>query len=182
MNYLKTAIASAALSVIAAAAGAASFSGYNVTGPTYYDGAGQLNYSGSNGSDVVSVSSPDLSETISIVGSLSGLGAALTNPYSPQFSGVAIDFSYTDNQSGDDVLAILFQNDNLLPSASDFAIATFTGELGSDFLTDGAGVSTPVFGTFEVVGAAVIPLPAALPLILAGLGGLAVVGRRRRRA
>ncbi len=44
---------------------------------------------------------------------------------------------------------------------------------------DNFGILLDAVTITETTGAAVIPLPAALPLMLAGLGGLAYVGRRR---
>lgn len=40
--------------------------------------------------------------------------------------------------------------------------------------------STPNFWTYEIKGLAAIPVPATLPLLLAGLGGLALLRRRAR--
>lgn len=40
--------------------------------------------------------------------------------------------------------------------------------------------ATPNFWTYEIRGLAAIPVPATLPLLLAGLGGLALLRRRAR--
>lgn len=44
----------------------------------------------------------------------------------------------------------------------------------------GQFASTPNFWTYEIKGLAAIPVPATLPLLLAGLGGLALLRRRAR--
>ena len=82
-----------------------------------------------------------------------------------------------------DTLSILYGLSTNSFTTDDFAVVVLifdSGVIGaatsiSDL--DGEIVDADVFGA---IGPAVIPLPASLPLVLAGLGGLALVGRRKR--
>lgn len=61
---------------------------------------------------------------------------------------------------------------------------------GTSYVTFGSGLNRPTttfgdggayFGPNMIVAPAAVPVPAALPLLLAGLGGLAFMGRRKKR-
>ena len=94
--------------------------------------------------------------------------------------GAAMDFAF---DALSDTLSILYALDFNTFTTDDFAVVVLyfdSGVIGA--MTeiadlDGEFVDADVFGA---IGPAVIPLPASLPLVLAGLGGLAFVGRRRR--
>lgn len=67
---------------------------------------------------------------------------------------------------------------NRLTVTEGFQGVTF---LNFSFMDSGEGASGAIDNIeFQIAGVAPIPVPAALPLLLAGLGGLGLVARRRR--
>ena len=99
-------------------------------------------------------------------------------------SGIITAVGFTIDPTGEDTFEFLFVAD---PTSTVFpgrSVATFTGEFGSDPLlpfgqigTDDGFIITGVPASVSI--AAVIPLPAALPLSLLGLGALGFAARRR---
>ena len=86
-------------------------------------------------------------------------------------------------QRGNEFLTrdLIVTGDNLsnsitLPEFNGVRVVTF------EFLDFGEGASGAIDNIMFSPAVAPIPVPAALPLLAAGLGGLAFVGRRRRRA
>ena len=180
MKLFNKSLIAAGFMALAGTAQAATFAGYEATTDVYFDGAADLFYDfgigsifdDATGGVLLSADFFDLG-TGSDDGGVTVLDLVTFDEIRYD---TLIDFMFTDNMSGDDELALLFGSN--FGGVTDFAIGTFTGELGSDFLNSGAGVT----GTFELVGAqsiSAVPLPAGLPLILAGLGSLAWLRRKQ---
>ncbi|SFB14369.1 VPLPA-CTERM protein sorting domain-containing protein [Poseidonocella pacifica] len=94
-------------------------------------------------------------------------------------SGTLTDYELSaDGGAGVDTLHMLFE---LSTGSQPYALATFMGDFDgggtTDFFTNGVAF---VGATASVVGATVVPLPASLPLLLAGLGAAGFIGRRSR--
>lgn len=188
-----------AVGLAAGSASASVFSGYTETSDVYFDDTAAFSYhssfgggvSGAIGTDTFGMASTPLTGTSMVI-----LGYP---PLSLNLASFALLGTYldVDNGAADDTFSMLF---SLTVGVTDYAIATFTGNFdgadGSvDFLADGFGVTTanvPFIGTtyipdpeyvsVNVVGATVVPLPAALPLLAGALGLLTMVSRRRRES
>ena len=122
---------------------------------------------------------------IALATDLSNGTLLLTDPFdfSTVLEGALEDTAlHVDDNIADDTFSMLF---SITTGAVNYAIASFTGSLDgggfTDFSTDGLFFEP---GTLKITGAtkdqaAVVPLPAGLPLMLAGICTLAVLRRRR---
>jgi hypothetical protein len=74
-------------------------------------------------------------------------------------------------------------NDELLLTAfNGSGTETFENAILQNINTDAGVNRTIYFDNFEATAVTPVPVPAALPLLLAGLGGLGLVARRKRKA
>ena len=94
------------------------------------------------------------------------------------FAGTIEGVGFTIDATGEDIVEFLLVPDST--STGTRSVATITGEFSSDPATSFRDFGDPDAVPASVSVAAVIPLPAALPLTLAGLGAFVMVGRRRR--
>lgn len=182
-KVLLAAAAVAGVLSFGAAAHASTFAGFTETTDVFFDGGAEFDYdpfflggSISESSFVLNLAlSPDL-----------GTGSLLLTDdltFSTVLEGDLEDTALqADGAAVDDTFSMLF---SLTTGSTDFAIATFTGDLDgfgtTDFLTDGVFFEP---GNLTIVGATqdqttVVPLPAGLPLLLAGIGALFHVRRRQ---
>lgn len=161
---------------------ASTFAGYSETSDVYFDGPVEFDYDpfflG------VTVIDPDFRVDMPISPDL-GTGSLLLRDafFSVVVDGALLDTAvHVDNGPSDDTFSALFE---LSTGATDYAIATFTGDLDglglTDFFVDGV-LFQP--GNFRIVGATkdetpVVPLPAGLILLVTGFGSLVIVRRRR---
>ena len=143
----------------------------------------------------------DFDTTLGLTASATGPTGALFAAFPLNDTSVTLGFFATDlplsgdmvhqgylidaGTGGGDILQFTIDTDSNL--SADHMI-TFTGEFGTDNSTPydllGAGFTDPVASykleSLGVTTPTVIPLPAGLPLALAGLGGLALLRRARR--
>src|SRR6056297_3236768 len=163
-------------------ADAATFNGYIETTDVYFDGAATFDYDplfvGGSIFDPVFQVNVALSTDLA-TGSLL-LTAGL---FTPVLDGSVVDTMLSvDNGFAGDTFSMLFE---IVAGSADYAIATFTGDLDgfgfTDFFTDGVLFAD---GNLSIAGAeldtTVIPLPAGLPLLLSGVGGLLLLRRKRK--
>lgn len=175
----------ACTSIWGSVASAATFTGYNETTDVFYNDAATLDYD----PDFLGGSIFDLSGFVDISLSTaldSGTLLLTDNLFSTVLDGSLLEISLSvDDDIADDSFSMLF---DLSTGSTNYAIATFTGDLDgggfTDFSSDGVFF---VDGNLKIVGAvkdsaAVIPLPAGLPLLLTGIAGIAFVQRRRRKS
>lgn len=163
---------------------AATFSGFTETADIFFDGSAELDYDpfflGG------AITEPNLVLNLTFAASLSTGSLLLTEgiaPFGAVLEGSLDDTALNvDSGSGVDTIAMLF---SLTTGSTDYAIATFAGDLdgmgATDFFVDGVFFEP---GSLQIVGAtkdqaAVVPLPAGLPLLLTGIGALAVMRRRQ---
>lgn len=98
--------------------------------------------------------------------------------FDPVINGRAIDIGV---DTGNDTISILYRLGENTLSSDGLALAVLffpTVDMIDPFAFDQVDFST---ADLEIYGATVIPLPAGLPLMLAGLGGFAVLRCRRTR-
>ncbi|EAQ04195.1 hypothetical protein OB2597_08634 [Pseudooceanicola batsensis HTCC2597] len=186
-HFIKTAIGAAAIALSAGAAQAVSLDDVVATGPEYFNGIVDLDYNLTFGPDAGSIT--DLVGPFPVGGNLSFdsltdafISSSLTvfdTDFSILFDGTVEDHSLSqDFGPGDDVLTLLLVRS--FGGATPYAIATLTGDLdalGGFFAVGFAGdVNLTVTGAITPA----IPLPASLPLLLAGIGGMGYVARRRK--
>ncbi len=120
--------------------------------------------------------------TVEVLSSPSG--NVLGGGWSFQGKGTAIDaFTVADDKTVTFAAADFRRDGNsdalFFGRFSDFVPQLFSGnefDIG-EFNTDHRGFAPTVF---ELVDTTPVPVPAALPLLLAGLGALGIAGRRRR--
>lgn len=165
------------------ASNASPFTGYSETADFFYDDAATFDYDPAflGGSIFDFAGLVDLSLSTDF-----GSGSLLLtdNFFSTVLDGSLLDTVLSvDDDIGDDTFSMLF---GLTTGSTDYAIATFTGDLDgfgfTDFFNDGVLFAD---GSLKIVGArqdnaAVVPLPAGLPLLLTGMAGIAWMQRRRR--
>ena len=159
-------------------ADAATFTGYIETTDVFFDGAATFDY------DPLfvggSIFDPGFQVNVALSTDLATGSLLLTDGlFTPVLDGSLVDTMLSvDNGFADDTFSMLFE---IVAGSADYAIATFTGDLDgfgfTDFFTDGALF---VDGDLSIVGAQVIPLPAGLPLLLTGVGGLLLLRRKRK--
>ena len=154
------------------------------------------NFFGFFGSGVASNSSAltafdgslSVSMTSDVASDLSFTSGALsvTDDDGAWLSGNLANVATVSDPAGEDTVEMLF--DGLSgPAAAEFgnfAIATLTGEFGASPFGPGSPMSTfGVSGEFQINAAMAtpIPTPAALPLLVAGLGVVATIGRSKKR-
>lgn len=97
------------------------------------------------------------------------------------YVGYGSGFDFFADEGGDDSLDRVFQSISI-PNVGTYVIASIFSEAGSLFGI-GAGSKWDSFKIKSITVSAMpeVPLPAALPLFLAGLAGLRFAGRRKRR-
>jgi hypothetical protein len=184
MKY--TAIAGLALAGIltfSSSAQASTFTGFSETADVYFDDAAEFDYDPTflGGAIFDGLFSVDIGLSADLTtGTLLLTDALLATVLDGTLEDTALD---VDNDVADDTLAMLF---HLTTGATDYAIATFTGDLDgsgtTDFFTDGVFFEP---GTLRIVGATkddstVIPLPAGMPLLLGSLGLLALARKKKK--
>jgi len=161
---------------------ASTFSGFSETSDLFYDNPATLDYDPSfvggsvfDQAFLVDISfTPDL-ETGSLLLTDSSFATVL--------DGTLLETALNvDNGAADDSFSMIF---NLATGPAAYAIATFTGDLDglgfTNFFSDGVFY---LDGNLKIVGAeqnstAVVPLPAGLPLLLTGVGGLVLFRRKQ---
>lgn len=89
------------------------------------------------------------------------------------YFGSGVDFESTTNRF--DLLIERTSATGAFGSASQFLLVTITGSFGDALSLSNSFAD---IATVEVFGTVAVPLPATLPLLLAGLGALAVLRRR----
>jgi hypothetical protein len=192
--------------LMALGAGAAGAVPYNilierVTSPFSPPGAPEeeeLTFSGAGTVDIVSGAIADLALSVQTLGEVNDSDAVFTfifdetdvvrtvgldAPLAPDLSGVVIGLVEKTSQGGEaEFLGFGSDMEGLtLDFTSGVAAAFCVGFTGDDLnqCVRGGGSSS---GLEANLSAAVIPLPASLPLALTGLGGLALWRRARRAA
>lgn len=183
---MKTLMIGAALGLgmMAHAASASTFMGYELAGAAYFDGSATLDYDPIFMGLAMSDDVGDLD--VALETDLASGYLTLLDPSGPVLDGSLIATAFeSDGGLLDDTFSMLFE---LTVGATPYAIATFIGDLDGggtvDFLTEGALFAS---GTATITGAVaaetpVIPLPASLPLLIGGFGALGLASRRRRKA
>ena len=182
MRHTILACAVVCISAWGSVSSASTFTGYSETADVFYDGAATFDYDpaflGGALFDLAGLIDISLSTDLRM-GSL----LLTENLFSTVLDGILLDTVLSvDNDISDDTFSMLF---DLTSGSTDYATATFTGDLDgfgfTDFFSEGVLF---VDGDLKIVGAepdktAVVPLPSGLTLLLTAFGGAAVFLRRR---
>lgn len=182
-NSILALAAVACISASGSASSAATFTGYNETEGALYSDIATFDYDpvflGGSIFDISGLVDISLSKDLG-----SGNLLLTDNIFLTVLDGFLLNTSVSvDNGVEDDSFSMLF---DLTTGSTDYAIATFTGDLDglgfTDFFNDGVLFGE---GTLKIVGAtqdsaAVVPLPAGLPLLLTGFGGFVLLRRKGR--
>ena len=117
-----------------------------------------------------------------------GCNGSMTLTFDFDVSNVAFDFGFGDSGDsatvtgydsiGNVIGSLLLTLTSGTSSASLAALGVLRSIVFDNTAATGAGYA---YGNISYDRAAVVPLPAALPLLLAGLGGLGALGAHRRR-
>ncbi|NDK36984.1 hypothetical protein [Rhodovulum sulfidophilum] len=178
------ALAASGLYLAAGVAQAATFAGYSETADVYFDDVATFDFepAGLGGS----VADLDLLVDIQLSPDLTaGFLTLFNGALATVLDGSLLDTVLSvDNDLGDDTFSMLF---SLSAGSQPYAIATFTGDLDgfgfSDFFTEGVlfvDGGLKIVGATEA-GAAIIPLPAGVVLLVTGLAAMGGLGATRRR-
>lgn len=164
--------AAAVLSVVAMQAQAAvvDTSAYDTTTNVVDDALGNLsfdtvngNFAGSDGFSDLFVANTDLTDD-----STFNLDFGFGTPQAVNITGA------TESHFGTDIIELLFEE-----SGTGYLV-TFETTGGIDFTSTSASYSGGANARLDVLTVAAIPLPATLPLVLAGIGALTLTARRRK--
>jgi hypothetical protein len=120
---------------------------------------------------------PSSSSSETIIGSPSGWGIGTFTPIEWCFSSNCGFTGATNLAPGQTLSGFLVQDTSLTPiTSADWLVAAEGGTYTGPDNTNPNNPSNPTF-----IGTASTPLPAALPLFATGLGGLGLLGWRRKR-
>lgn len=181
MNTMsKLTMAAAAFLAMAGQTQAATFAGYEVTGNILATTDAEIDYL--PGVFPGTITDLDFLLNMEFDGPVWDGFATISDDvtFATVFDGTLLDgMLTTDGDVGDDTLSLLFEGTVGAP----FAILTFIGDLDgmgfSDFFTDGVSFGAGTV-TVDAAKLSAVPVPASLPLLLVGLGGIAAVSRRKK--
>tara|TARA_R110002020_G_scaffold50549_1_gene142664 strand:- start:120 stop:758 length:639 start_codon:yes stop_codon:yes gene_type:complete len=200
---IKSLIGAAALTVIASVSSAATatFAELNSTGSVTYIGSGPTStFTGSATASLYGDTSVarDYALNYNFTANIAGQSRSLVGTYG--IGSFSIDsllpaVASLPSSGSQNLGGLTLSYENMMATSSTTASVDYTLALGTDltaFLRDelGFGSSKGTFtGTYslnatltaDVETAAAVPLPAAAPLLVFGVGGLAAFGRKRRK-
>lgn len=147
--------------------------GYNSSTVLYDNASGSVSYTGPDSlfgeffdgglGSIFNVTSLDLDDNTSASFSFNGLASPISGA--------------TEITVSTEYVAFFFEN-----ASNGFLVNIDVSGQGLDFTDSFADINTDAQVSLTEFSPEVIPLPATLPLILAGLGGLALMGRRTARS